>query len=244
MKTAVITGASGALGKAIAEKFLENDYFTVGQYNTGRDRIEKFGNLLKNIGKSDYFFPFCADFSCADGANALADFTLENFGHADALVLNAGADLYKLCTDTEAAEWDRLFDINVKSAFLLVKRLLPSMLERKRGKIVFVSSIWGINGACMESAYSATKAALIGFCKSLAKEVAPSGVTVNCVCPGVIDTPMNDRFSAEEKAELIAKTPLNRFGTPREIAELIAFLCEKADFITGQTITADGGFTL
>ena len=118
------------------------------------------------------------------------------------------------------------------------------MLERKRGKIVFVSSIWGINGACMESAYSATKAALIGFCKSLAKEVAPSGVTVNCVCPGVIDTPMNDRFSAEEKAELIAKTPLNRFGTPREIAELIAFLCEKADFITGQTITADGGFTL
>ena len=119
------------------------------------------------------------------------------------------------------------------------------MIDRKSGKIVNVSSIWGKDGASMESCYSASKSALIGFTKALAKEVGPSGINVNCVCPGVIDTKMNARFSKEEMQDLINETPLLRLGKASEIAELIYFLSsEKANFITGQIITADGGFTL
>lgn len=244
VKTAIITGASGAIGSAIAEKFIKNEYFTVAQYNKGIDKINSFGENMKEQGLADYLIPFCADFSKPKDVEKLADYILANFGHADALILNAGVDLYKLCTDTTEEEWDNIFDVNVKSNFLLVKKLLPSMISRGKGKIIFISSIWGNNGACMESAYSATKSAIIGFAKSLAKEVGPSGITVNCVSPGVIDTPMNDRFSKDEKAQLIDRTPLGRFGKPEEVAELVEFLCKRGDFITGQNITIDGGFTL
>ena len=118
------------------------------------------------------------------------------------------------------------------------------MTERKKGSVLFTSSIWGVSGACMETAYSASKAALIGFGKALSKELAPSGITVNCLCPGVIDTKMNARFDSEEKADLIARTPLGRFGTPEEIADIAHYLCCRAPFITGQAIVADGGFTV
>lgn len=244
MKVAVITGASGAIGRATAEKFIENGYFTVGQYRNGIDNIAEFKRALETRGLSEYFFPFKADFSIKGEAEKLAKFTLDNFGHADVLVSNAGADLYKLCAETTEEEWNYMFDVNVKPAFLLTKALLPSMEKRKSGSILFVSSIWGEKGACMETAYSASKASLIGFSKALSKEVATSGITVNCVCPGVIDTPMNDGFTSGEKADLIRRTPLGRFGTPQEIADLIFYLCTSASFITGQSITADGGFTL
>ncbi len=244
LKVAVVTGASGAIGGAVAEKFIENGYFTVGQFRNGEGNIEKLKSSLRARELADYFFPFKADFSKKGEAENLAKFTLDNFGHTDVLVSNAGVDLYKLCADTTEEEWNYIFDVNVKPSFLLTKALLPSMEKRKSGSILFVSSIWGEKGACMETAYSASKAALIGFSKALAKEVASSNITVNCVCPGVIDTPMNDAFNSDEKADLITRTPLGRFGTPREIADLIFYLCAGAPFITGQAITADGGFTL
>lgn len=243
MKVALITGVSGAIGSDTAIKFLKEDFFVVGQYNNGIENIKLLQEKLKEENKIEYFFPVQADFNTADGAKIVARYVIDNFKHADVLVSNAGADLYKLCTDTTEQEWDKIFNINAKSAFLLAKALLPIMIERKNGSIVFVSSIWGENGASMESVYSASKAALIGFSKSLAKEVSPSGITVNCICPGVIDTPMNDRFTKKEKADLISRTPVGRFGTPKEIAELIYFI-SNSSFITGQTITADGGFTL
>jgi len=119
------------------------------------------------------------------------------------------------------------------------------MIERKSGKIVNISSVWGKVGASMETAYSVSKAGLIGLTKSLAKEVAPSGITVNCVCPGVIDTPMNANFSAAEMEDIISDIPSGRLGDPEEIADLVLFLCsDKADYITGQVITADVGYTL
>ena len=128
---------------------------------------------------------------------------------------------------------------------MLSRDLLKGMIERKSGKIVFVSSVWGSAGASMEAAYSASKAALIGLTKALAKEVSTSGVNVNCVSPGVIDTPMNDCFTEEEKHAVKDEIPLGRFGTAEEVAELIYFLCSPAAaYITGQTITADGGFAL
>ena len=240
MKTALITGASGAIGGAIAEKFLNNGYFTVGGYNAHADGIRALENKYK-----DAFFGVKADLTDENGVSDLYGFCEKNFGHVDALVLNAGVGLYKLFTETETEEWDKVFAVNVRSAFMLAKLCLPEMIRRKKGKIVFVSSVWGKVGGSMETAYSASKAALIGLTRSLAKEVSPSGVSVNCVCPGVINSPMNARFSAEEMSELALKTPAARIGEPIDVAELIYFLCsEKADFITGQDISVDGGFGL
>ena len=133
----------------------------------------------------------------------------------------------------------------MKGAYLLTNGMLKGMIDKKYGKIINVSSIWGNVGASMEVAYSASKAALIGYTKALAKELAPSKITVNCVCPGVIDTPINARFSIKEMQALKEETPIGRIGKAEEVAELIYFLSiEKSDFITGQIITCDGGFTL
>ena len=133
----------------------------------------------------------------------------------------------------------------MKSAFTITNAFISGMVEKQRGKIVNVSSIWGQVGASMEVCYSASKSALIGYTKALAKELAPSKITVNCVCPGVIDTPINARFSEQEMQELKDQTPLGRIGQAQEVADLSAFLTsEKADFITGQVITCDGGFSL
>ena len=240
MKTALITGASGAIGGAIAEKFLENGFFVVGTFNQNAAAAKALEKKYK-----DTFFSFKADLNSPSDVFALYSFCEKNFGHIDALILNAGKDLYKLLTDTTESEWDEMFSVNVKSAFLLAKCCLPEMIRRKSGKIVFISSVWGKVGASMETVYSASKAALIGLTKALAKEVAPSNINVNCVCPGVIDSKMNARFNEDEMRELIEKTPLRRTGTPFDVANLCYFLCgEDAAFITGEAISADGGFGL
>lgn len=240
MKTALITGASGAIGGALSEKFIKDGYFVIGGYNKNEERAKILEKQYK-----DLFFGVKADLKNEREINALYEFAINNFGHVDALILNAGKSLYKLLTDTETEEWDDVFSVNVRSSFLLAKLCLNEMMKRHRGKIVFVSSVWGKVGASMETAYSASKAALIGLTKALAKEVSPSGICVNCVCPGVINSEMNARFSAEDMAALAARTPVQRIGKPEEIAELCAYLCsEKADFITGQDFSVDGGFGL
>ena len=240
MKTALITGASGAIGYAIAEKFLENGYFVVGTYNSTADSVKALEKKYK-----DLFFSFKADLTSSADIFALYSFCAKNFGHIDALILNAGKDLYKLLTDTTEKEWEEIFSVNVKASFLLAKYCLPEMIRRNKGKIIFMSSMWGKVGASMETAYSATKAALVGLTKSLAKEVSPSNINVNCVCPGVIDSKMNARFNEDEMRDLIDKTPLKRLGTPEDVAALCYFLCsESAAFITGQAISVDGGFGL
>ena len=240
MKTALITGASGAIGYAIAEKFLENGYFVVGTYNSSADTLKTLEKKYKDI-----FFSFKADLNSTLDISALYSFCEKNFGHIDALILNAGKDIYKLLTDTIEEEWDEIFSVNVKSAFLLAKYCLPEMIRRKKGKIIFMSSVWGKVGASMETAYSASKAALVGLTKSLAKEVSPSNINVNCVCPGVIESKMNARFNQAEMRDLIEQTPLKKLGSPADVAELCYFLCsENAAFITGQAISVDGGFGL
>ena len=240
MKTALITGASGAIGGAIAEKFIKDGYFVVGGYNENEKRVKELEKKYK-----DLFFGVKADLKSESEIRALYGYAEKNFGHIDALILNAGIGLYKLLTDTTLEEWDGVFSVNVRSSFLLSKLCLNEMIRRGRGKIVFISSVWGKVGASMETAYSASKAALIGLTKALAKEVSPSGICVNCVCPGVIASKMNARFSEKEMAALTAKTPVGRIGSPEEVAELCAYLCsEKADFITGQDFSVDGGFGL
>ena len=245
MKTALITGASGGIGGELVKIFIEHGYFVVGLYNRGEKEIENLSERLKEKGVSDFFVALKCDLKNQTETRAALDRISGSFKHIDALVNNAGVDLYKLITETDEKEWDDVFAVNVKAAFILTKFALKSMIERKAGSIVNVSSVWGVSGASMEVAYSASKAALIGFTKATAKEVAESGITVNCVCPGVIDTKMNDCFSGDEKREIVSRIPLSRMGTPAEIAELVYFLCSgKAGYITGQTINCDGGFLL
>ena len=245
MKVALITGASGGIGGETVKKFAENGYFVVGLYNGGKEEIEKLVEYLKEKNLSDYFTAVKCDLKSEAEMYSATEKISQSFKHIDVLVNVAGLDLYKLITDTTEKEWDDIFSVNVKSAFIFTKYALKSMIERKAGKIINVSSVWGISGASMEAAYSASKAALIGLTKATAKEVAESGVNVNCVCPGVIDTKMNDCFSPEEKSEIVSRIPLNRMGTKKEVADLIFFLAgEGASYITGQTITCDGGFLL
>lgn len=244
MKTALITGASGGIGRATAIKFLQNGYFVIAQYNTDIDGIKQLNNSLTEE-QSQRLFTIKADFNNADGVNKMISDVLKSFARLDVVVNNAGVGLYKLITQTEEGEWDKLFNVNVKSAFIISKQVLPAMINAGHGSIINVSSMWGNVGASMEVGYSASKSALIGFSKALAKEVAPSGIRVNCVCPGVIDTKMNARFSEEDILQLKEQTPLGRIGSAQEVANLIYFLSsEEASFITGQTISCDGGFSL
>lgn len=245
MKTALITGVSGGIGKAIAKKFILEGYFVIGQYNQNENAILELKEELATINKQDYLFAIKADFTSAEQINKMMDTVLQSFSSISVLVNNAGVALYKLITDTTLEEWDRLFSINLKSTYLVTNRVLKGMISKKQGKIINVSSMWGLVGSSMEVAYSATKSAIIGYTKALAKEVGPSGINVNCVCPGVIKTPMNAHLTSEDIKALEQETPLGRIGTPEEVSELIYFLSsEKADFITGQTISCDGGFAL
>lgn len=166
-------------------------------------------------------------------------------GRVDTLILNAGIAQTGLFQDISAAEIDDLLSVNLRGAMLTARAFLPGMLSARGGCVLFVSSIWGVVGASCEAAYSASKAALIGLTRALAKEVSPAGVRVNCLCPGVIDTDMLKDYGAPDRRDLVDRTPLGRLGDPRDIADAAAFLCgEQASFITGQTLTVDGGFAL
>lgn len=245
MKTALITGAAGGIGRATVKKFIDEGYFVVGQYNNNLSGINDLKEELNLLGKGDFFYAVKADFSSSEEINKMMDTVEKSFKRFDVLVNNAGVGLYKLITETTEKEWEDIFSVNVKSAYMITNRVLDGMIKYKKGKIVNVSSMWGQVGASMEVAYSASKGAIISYTKALAKELAPSKINVNCVCPGVIDTKMNARLSASELDEIKRETPLGRLGSADEVAELIWFLCsEKADFITGQIITVDGGFVL
>ena len=168
-----------------------------------------------------------------------------DLGQITVLVNNAGIAEQALFSDITEEMWDRMFGVNVKGAYNCTQAVLPHMIHNKYGRIINVSSMWGISGASCEVHYSASKAALIGFTKALAKEVGLSGITVNCVAPGVIATEMNGHLSEDIIEELKNETPLNRIGTPEDVAEAIFFLAsDKASFITGQTLSVDGGFVV
>lgn len=245
MKVALITGASGGIGKAIAQKFVDNGYFVIGQYNSGKSSIDAFIEQLTAQGKNDYFYAIKADLSNAQDIEQMMANIAISFKSIDVLVNNAGVSLTKLITDTTESDWDKVFDVNIKSVYLITNKVLKGMISKQSGKIINISSMWGLVGSSMEVCYSASKASLIGFTKALAKEVGPSNINVNCVCPGVIDTPMNSHLSKEDLKDLAQETPLNRIGTAEDVADLVYFLgTESSKFITGQVISCDGGFTL
>lgn len=240
-KTVLITGSSRGIGAATAFKFADMGYNVVINYNNSeKEALE----VLKEVrGKGVGAIAVKSDVSKYFEAKSLIEKTISEFGGLDVLVNNAGIAQQKLFTDISEDEWEKMFDVNAKSVFNCSKFAAKFMIKNHRGKIINISSVWGVYGASCEVHYSASKAAVIGFTKALAKELGPSGITVNCIAPGVIDTDMNSHLRKEDMKELINSTALMRLGLPTDIANLTAFLAsENADFITGQIIGCDGGF--
>ena len=243
MKTALITGASRGIGKAAAELFAENGYAVIINYNKSEEDALKLVSEIRAKGKTAMAVK--GDVSNPDEVSLMMKKISENFSSVDVLVNNAGISLQKMLTETTLEEWDNIFGITARGTFLVTKSVLPMMISKKCGSIINISSIWGNVGASCEVAYSSAKSALIGFTKALAKEVGPSGIRVNCLCPGVIDTDMNKMHSEETLSALCDETPLMRIGNPSEVAETILFLAsEKSSFITGQVFSIDGGMTV
>ena len=237
MKTAVITGASRGIGAAAARAFSKAGYNVVINYYKSEKEAFALCNELENA------VTVKADVSTEDGARLLISEAARVFGGVDVLVNNAGEALCKMVSDTSLSEWKRLFAVNVESTFLCSKFASEYMVRQKCGRIINVSSMWGVKGASVEAAYSASKAAVIGFTKALARELGPSGITVNAVAPGVIDTDMNARLSDDDKRALCDETPLCRIGTPEEVAAAVLWLAsDEASFVTAQVLGVDGGF--
>ncbi|MBR6744470.1 MAG: glucose 1-dehydrogenase [Clostridia bacterium] len=240
-KTAVITGASRGIGKACALLFAENGYDLLLCYQSREQEAKAVAEEASALGVRAVTFQMNME-SIADCRRTISKAMME-FGGIDVLVCNAGISLPVLFTQTTEEEYDRVFSVNTKGVFFLAQAAAKEMIAAGGGAIVAVSSMWGVAGASGEVAYSASKAAVIGLVKALAKELAPSGIRVNCVAPGVTDTEMNACYDEDAMEALAERTPLGRIADPREIAEAILFLAsEKASFITGQTLTADGGF--
>ena len=239
-KTAVITGASRGIGKAIAEAFAKNNYNVVINYNKSEVDAQELKESLTKQGCVCEIFK--ADVSIYSEAKSLIDFCIEKYGKIDTLINNAGISQIKLFTDISPSEWNNMINTNLSGVFNCSHNAVKYMLNNKSGNIINISSMWGIDGASCEVHYSTAKAGVIGFTKSLAKELGLSGIRVNCIAPGVIMTDMMKDFSDEDLLLIKNDIPLNRFGTPEDVAELALFLAsDKAKNITGQTISTNGG---
>ena len=242
-KTVLITGASRGIGRACALKFAACGHRVIINYKSSAAAALELENEIKNMG--GYARTICADVASSAQVNAMLDTIEKELCGVDILINNAGIARTKLFGDTTEDDWDAIFATNVKGMYNCTHRALKYMLKQKSGKIVNISSIWGICGASCEVAYSASKAAVIGFTKALAQELGPSGICVNCVAPGVIDTEMNGALSADDIASLCEQTPLCRMGSAGEIADAVYFLAsESASFITGQVLSPNGGFVI
>lgn len=243
MKTVLITGASRGIGRAAAVLFGKNGYNVIVNYRKNAAAAEQVCAEIRDLGGTAE--PFCADVSDRSAVDKMADFAQSHFGGADVLVNNAGIAEQIMFRDITEEKWDRLFAVDVKGVYNCTQALLPHMVHEKYGRIINISSMWGITGASCEVHYSAAKAAVIGFTKALAKELGPSGITVNAVAPGVVDTEMNGLLDNDTMECLKAETPLGRIGSAEDIARSILYLAsEGASFITGQVLSVNGGFVI
>ena len=242
-RTALITGASRGIGAATARRLARAGYAVAVNYCRSEERALALVEELREAGHTA--MAVHADVSDPDQVGDMVDNVLDKFCQLDILVCNAGRSWVGLLGDMTPEEWRELFAVNLDSVFYCCKAVMPHMIHRKRGKIITISSMWGQVGASCEAAYSASKAGVIGLTKALAKELGPSGITVNCVAPGVVDTEMNQNLTAEDLDALRQETPLERIGRAEDVAESVRFLAsEGADFITGQVICPNGGLII
>lgn len=243
MKNCLITGASGGIGFAVAEKLAGLGYNLALHYNENAERVRELEKIVSAYGVKH--ITVRADLRKGDDVKRMVSECEKAFGFVDSVVLNAGKSLIKQINDTTEQDLDDIIGVNLKGVYLTAKEFAMPMIRNKRGNVVTVSSMWGLVGASCETAYSMTKGGVVTFTKALAKELAPSGIRVNCVAPGVIDTPMNESLGKETMDGLKEETPLNRIGRGEDVANAVAFfLGEESSFITGQTLTVDGGLTL
>ncbi len=238
MRTVLITGGSRGIGKSMVEAFAEAGYNVAFTYKSS---VEAAMALSERTGA----FAVNADSESENEINKAVGMVTKELGSIDILINNAGVASFGLLTDMTLDAWNHVFSVNTTAAFLYSKCIIPQMVTKKQGRIINISSMWGITGASCEVAYSASKAALIGFTKALAKELGPSGITVNAIAPGVIATDMNAHLSDNDIAVLKDETPMMSIGEPRDVANAALFLAnDTSSFITGEVINVSGGFLI
>ena len=242
-KTVLITGASKGIGAATAIRFAQKGYNVVINYN---DSYESASLLCRSLGSHGYsVMAQKANVANRLEVELMVKETLYKFGSLDILVNNAGIAYQGLVTETDEIDFDRIIDVNLKGVYNCCKSVIPSMVSCQSGKIINISSMWGQVGASCEVAYSASKAGVIGLTKALAKELAPSGITVNAIAPGLIETNMNSNLTIEELAAFVEDIPLGRMGNADEIAAAIEFLAsDQSNYITGQILGVNGGYVI
>ena len=242
-QAAIVTGAARGIGRAIALALAREGASVAVNYRTQAEAAEEVVRLIREMGADAV--PVQADVTDPAAAQALAAAAIARWGRVDILVNNAGVAIYRLLLDTTVEEWDAVMAVHLRGAFNCTKAVLPHMIRAGRGRIINISSVWGQVGAANEVAYSTAKAGLIGFTRALAREVGRAGITVNAVAPGAIETDMLAGLSKEERAELAESIPLNRLGTPEEVASAVVFLASpQAAYLTGQVISPNGGMAM
>lgn len=239
MKTVLITGGSRGIGAACARLFSEKGYNVAINYFSSEKEALSLENELKNAAA------FRADVADRNQVAAMVSAVKQRFGSVDILINNAGIAQSKLFSDITEEDFDKMVAVHLKGTFNCTQSVLSDMIDKKSGKIINISSIWGMTGASCEVHYSMVKSGIIGFTKALAKELALSGITVNAIAPGVVDTDMMSGFTADEIKEIETEIPLGRLAAPAEIAHSALFLAgEGGDYITGQVISPNGGIVI
>lgn len=237
-KTAMVTGASRGIGRAIAYELAGKGY---DLYLTCHKNEKMLFDVKREL--EDQFGIKCATYCFSICHEEKLVKLFADVPYLDVLVNNAGISYVGLLADMTFEAWQEVINTNLGSCFLTCKFAIPEMIRRKKGKIINISSVWGNAGASMEVAYSASKGGVNAFTKALARELAPSNIQVNAIACGVIDTDMNSNLSAEELSQLVNEIPANCIGNPREVAQLVGMLCDQDGYLTGQVITLDGGWT-
>lgn len=241
--TVLVTGASRGIGKSIALLLAQGGYNVAVNFINSDEAAKAVVDEIKDLGGNAAAFR--ADISDETQVEEMFNEIKSSLGNVTALVNNAGIASQKVFTDISGAEWERMLSVNLKGAFNCSKAALADMIKSKKGSIVNISSMWGQTGGSCEVHYSAAKAGIIGLTKALAKEIAPSGITVNCVAPGIITTDMMSGFSENDINDMCADIPLGRLGTPGEVASAVRFLLsEDAAYITGQVLAVNGGIVI
>lgn len=239
-KTVLVTGSSRGIGKAIALKFAAEGYNVIINCIKNESKLSTVQQEIESLGAS--CVSFVGDMGVYESAQALFTIAKEKFGNIDIVINNAGISYVGLFQDTTPEMWDKMLRTNLSSVYNTCHLAVPDMLDNKEGKIVNISSVWGVTGASCEVMYSATKGAINAFTKALAKELAPSNIQVNTIALGAIDTEMNYFLTDEELMSLTDEIPTGRLGTAEEVADLVYNVATKHSYLTGQTIIFDGGW--